>query len=172
MPQTSFPMKAGLAKREPEFLKQWEESGLYAKLRQKAKGKTKYVLHDGPPYANGHIHIGHSLNKILKDMIVRFKSMKGLDAKYVPGWDCHGLPIELAALKQLKKKKEEVPHLEFRKKARAYAQEYIAIQKEEFKRLGIMGEWDHPYLTMNYSYQATIADCFFKLYEKEFIEQR
>ena len=130
LPQTTFPMKADLARREPEMLKKWEEEGLYARLRQKAAGKTKYVLHDGPPYANGHTHIGHALNKILKDMIVKYKTLRGFDAFYIPGWDCHGLPIEHACLKEMGKRKEEVERVTFRKAAREYAQRFVSIQRE------------------------------------------
>ncbi len=172
MPQTSFPMKADLARREPEMLQKWEAGRVYEAIRKKSAGRTKYILHDGPPYANGHIHIGHALNKILKDIIVKYKTMRGLDALYVPGWDCHGLPIERQALKEMGKRKEEVDRIEFRRHARQYAQKFIQIQREEFKRLGIFGEWERPYLTMDYTYQAAIAGSFLRLYEKDFIEQR
>src|SRR3990167_4889704 len=157
---------------EPEALKLWKEEKLYERLRVKAKGKPKFVLHDGPPYANGNIHIGHALNKVLKDIIVKYKTLRGFDAHYVPGWDCHGLPIELQALKEMGKKKEEVAQGEFRKKAREYAKRFVETQREEFKRLGVFGDWDNPYLTMNYEYQAAIAESFLKLYEKGYIEQR
>jgi len=169
LPDTPFAMKAGLAQREPGMLAGWEQEKLYERIRKKSKGQPKYVLHDGPPYANGQIHIGHALNKVLKDMIVKFETMRGFDAKYVPGWDCHGLPIEVQCLKEIGKSKDEVNPAEFRKQARQYAQKYVAIQKEEFKRLGIFGDWDHPYLTMNFSYQAKIAEAFFTLFEKDYI---
>ncbi|MFZ5802976.1 MAG: isoleucine--tRNA ligase [Candidatus Omnitrophota bacterium] len=172
LPATSFPMKANLPQREPEILKQWAAGDLYRALRERSQGRPRYLLHDGPPYANGHIHIGHALNKILKDMIVKYKTMRGFDAPYVPGWDCHGLPIELQALKELGKKKDEVDPLQFRKQARHYAERFIQVQKEEFGRLGVTGDWGAPYLTMDYAYQAKIADCFLELYEKGFIEQR
>ncbi len=172
LPQTPFPMKANLAGREPEMLKAWEAEGVYSAIRRKSAGKPKYVLHDGPPYANGHIHIGHALNKVLKDLIVKYQTMRGHDALYVPGWDCHGLPIEHACLKEMGKRKEEVDRVEFRKEARKYAERFVGIQREEFKRLGIFGEWEAPYLTMNYSYQTAIAASFIKLYEDGFIEQR
>ncbi len=172
LPQTSFPMKGELPKREPEWLALWEKEGLYSKIRKKSAGRKKYILHDGPPYANGPIHIGHALNKILKDIIVKYKTMRGFDTPYVPGWDCHGLPIEYSLLKEMKKRKDEVPQVEFRKKARAYAEKYVGIQREEFKRLGVFGDWGHPYLTMNYGYQATIAESFLTLFEKGYIEQR
>ncbi|MBI3313378.1 MAG: isoleucine--tRNA ligase [Candidatus Omnitrophica bacterium] len=172
LPQTAFPMKADLARREPEMLEGWKKADLYGAIRKRAAGKTKYILHDGPPYANGHIHIGHALNKILKDIIVKYKTIRGFDAHYVPGWDCHGLPIEIQALKEMGKRKEEVERVDFRKHARQYAEKFVALQREEFKRLGVFGDWEKPYLTMNYEYQASIADSFLKLYEKGFIEQR
>ncbi len=172
LPQTSFSMKANLAAREPEMLKSWEAEGVYKAIRAKSKDKPKYVLHDGPPYANGNIHIGHALNKILKDLIVKYRTMRGFDSLYIPGWDCHGLPIEHACLKEMGKRKEEVDRVEFRKVARAYAERFVAHQKEGFKRLGVFGEWDNPYLTMNYEFQTAIAASFLKLYEKGFIEQR
>ena len=172
LPKTSFPMKANLVQREPEMLKSWAQDGVYQKVRAKSEGRPKYLLHDGPPYANGHIHIGHALNKVLKDLIVKFETMRGHDALYVPGWDCHGLPIEHACLKAMGKRKEDVDRLTFRKQARKYAEKFIGIQREEFKRLGIFGEWEKPYLTMNYEYQAAIAASFIKLYEDGYIEQR
>ena len=157
LPNTKFPMKASLAKREPAQLKSWEEARLYEKIRQASKGREPFILHDGPPYANGHIHIGTALNKILKDFIVRSRQMAGFDAVYVPGWDCHGLPVEHNVEKELGDKKLKMGQAEIRRHCRAYAEKYIDIQREEFKRLGVMGEWDNPYLTMNYGYEATIA---------------
>uniref|UniRef100_UPI0026075EF1 class I tRNA ligase family protein n=1 Tax=Sulfurihydrogenibium sp. TaxID=2053621 RepID=UPI0026075EF1 len=157
LPQTDFPMKANLPNKEPEILTFWEKINLYKKLREDREGKEKYILHDGPPYANGHIHIGHALNKILKDILVKYQSMKGKDAPFVPGWDCHGLPIEQQVEKQLKEKKikkEDLSKSEFRKLCREYAKKFVEIQKEEFKRLGIIGNWENPYLTMKPSYQA------------------
>lgn len=156
LPKTDFPMKADLAKNEPEILKKWEEDGLYAKIMDEGKTRKKFILHDGPPYANGNIHIGHALNKILKDIIVKSRFMTGFATDYVPGWDCHGLPIELQVEKNLGAKKHELSKPEIRKNCRAYAEKYVNIQREEFKRLGVFGEWDNPYLTMNYQYQATI----------------
>ena len=161
LPQTKFPMKANLAQREPERLKQWEESGLYAALRQASKERPPFILHDGPPYANGHIHIGTALNKILKDIIVRSRQMMGFDAVYVPGWDCHGLPIEHNVDKELGAQKNDMDLTAVRKRCRRYAEKYIDIQRNEFKRLGVQGEWENPYLTMSYGYEATIAaECF------------
>ncbi len=157
LPSTKFPMKASLVQREPQMLARWDDMGLYTKLRQESEGKPKFILHDGPPYANGHIHIGTALNKILKDIIVRSRQMAGFDAVYVPGWDCHGLPIEHNVDKELGSSKANLSQTEIRKKCRAYAEKFIDIQRDEFKRLGVMGEWDNPYLTMNYQYEAIIA---------------
>ncbi len=157
LPKTGFPMKANLAAKEPNQLKDWETSGLYDRIREASKGRPKFVLHDGPPYANGHIHIGTALNKILKDIIIRSRQMAGFDAPYVPGWDCHGLPIEHNVDKELGSKKKEMTQAQVRRKCRTYAEKFIDIQREEFKRLGVMGEWENPYLTMNYGYEAIIA---------------
>ncbi len=157
LPVTEFPMKANLAQKELDILAQWETSGLYAQLVEAGKGKPKYLLHDGPPYANGHIHIGHALNKILKDIILKSKRMSGFDAPYVPGWDCHGLPIELQVEKNLGSKKHDMTKSAMRKECREYAGKFVEIQKEEFVRLGVLGEWDNPYLTMHYSYEGVTA---------------
>lgn len=157
LPQTDFPMKGNLPQREPELLKKWQEADLYAQLEEQGKGRPTYLLHDGPPYANGHIHIGHALNKTLKDFVLKVKRMEGYNAPYVPGWDCHGLPIELQVEKNLGSKKHQMTKAEMRKECRAYAQKFIDIQREEFKRLGILGEWDQPYLTMNYEYEGLTA---------------
>jgi len=160
LPKTDFPMRAGLAQKEPQILAKWEEIGLYEKLREDAKGREPFVLHDGPPYANGHLHIGHALNKILKDIIVRSQQMMGKNANYVPGWDCHGLPIEWKIEEKYRKKKkdkDQVPVLEFREECRQFAKEWINIQREEFKRLGLVGNWEDPYLTMTNRAEAIIA---------------
>ena len=157
LPKTEFAMKANLARREPEQLKQWEDHRLYETIRSASAGRTPFILHDGPPYANGHIHIGTALNKILKDIIVRSKQMSGFDAVYVPGWDCHGLPIEHNVDKELGEKKKSLTRSQIRKLCRAYAERFIDIQRNEFKRLGVMGDWANPYLTMNYEYEAIIA---------------
>ena len=165
LPTADFPMKAGLPVREPEWLARWEKLGLYRRLREEAKGRETFVLHDGPPYANGNIHIGHALNKILKDVIVRSQQMMGKDAAYVPGWDCHGLPIEWKIEEKYRKKgknKDEVPPLEFRRECREFAQHWVDVQREEFKRLGISGEWDNPYLTMSFDAEAKIVEEFQK----------
>ena len=162
LPKTDFPMKANLAKREPEMLAAWEAKGIYRQIIERAKGRPKYILHDGPPYANGNIHIGTALNKILKDFIVKSKFMTGFDSRYVPGWDCHGLPVEHEVEKGLGSKKAELSIVEIRRRCREYAAKFVGIQKEEFKRLGVFGEWDNPYLTMNFEYQATIVREFGK----------
>jgi isoleucyl-tRNA synthetase len=165
LPQTEFPMRAGLPQREPEILKSWNEIGLYDRLREQARGRTKFVLHDGPPYANGNIHIGHALNKILKDVVTKSQQMLGFDSNYVPGWDCHGLPIEWkieeenyrSKGKQKPDFRDSTAMVAFRKECRAYATKWLNVQREEFKRLGIIGDWDHPYATMDYFAEAQIA---------------
>lgn len=156
LPQTDFPMKANLAQREPETLSFWHEQQIYEKMQQRGR-KCTYILHDGPPYANGHIHMGHALNKVLKDIIVKFKSMKGCYAPYVPGWDCHGLPIELQVDKNLGDKKDSVDIIEKRRLCREYAGKFVDIQREEFRRLGVLGDWEKPYLTMSYEYESAIV---------------
>jgi isoleucyl-tRNA synthetase len=157
LPRTDFAMKANLAKREPKILEKWKRMDLYHKLREAGKDRPRYILHDGPPYANGHIHLGTALNKILKDMIVRSRQFMGYDSVYVPGWDCHGLPIEHQVEKELGDQKLSMSQLELRHHCRAYAEKYIDIQRQEFKRLGVAGDWENPYLTMSYDYEATIA---------------
>ena len=160
LPKTDFPMKAGLPEREPELLKRWEQEGLYRRIRAEARGREKFVLHDGPPYANGHLHIGHALNKILKDVITRSQAMMGKDANYVPGWDCHGLPIEWKVEEDYRARgqnKDDVPINEFREVCRKFAAHWIDVQREEFKRLGVEGDWAHPYTTMSFDAEATIA---------------
>jgi len=166
LPKTSFPMKANLPKLEPQILQKWEEGRIYQKLRGIAKDRPKYILHDGPPYANGHIHIGTALNKILKDLILKSKNMAGFNAEYVPGWDCHGLPIEHQVDKELGSQKSSLTITEKRKLCRDFAAKYLDIQRQEFKRLGVMGEWDNPYQTMSYDYEATIAREFGKFVAK------
>ena len=174
LPKTDFPMRAGLPKREPEWLERWERIGIYDRLREKAarartaaddEGRKPFTLHDGPPYANGHLHIGHALNKILKDMVVRSQQMMGRDARYIPGWDCHGLPIEWKIEEQYRKKgknKDEVDIVDFRQECRKFAEGWIDIQRDEFKRLGITGKWEKPYLTMDYRAERIIAEEFQK----------
>ncbi|MBY5648806.1 isoleucine--tRNA ligase [Rhizobium leguminosarum] len=166
LPETDFPMRAGLPQKEPELVKRWQEMGLYKKLRASAAGREKFVLHDGPPYANGNIHIGHALNKILKDVINRSFQMRGYDANYVPGWDCHGLPIEWKIEEKYREKgknKDEVPVNEFRKECREFAAGWIKVQAEEFKRLGIEGDFDNPYTTMNFRAESRIAGELLKI---------
>ncbi|MCL4676516.1 MAG: class I tRNA ligase family protein, partial [Pararhodobacter sp.] len=157
LPETDFPMRAGLPQREPAWLARWEKIGIYDRLRDKAAaqagGRKPFTLHDGPPYANGHLHIGHALNKVLKDMVVRSQQMMGHDARYVPGWDCHGLPIEWKIEEQYRAKgldKDDVDTVAFRQECRKFAEGWVDIQREEFKRLGVTGTWDDPYLTMDF----------------------
>ena len=157
LPKTDFPMKANLKDLEPRTISRWQEQGTYRLIQERNKGKQSYILHDGPPYANGHIHIGHALNKTLKDIIVKYKSMCGFSSPYVPGWDCHGLPIEHQVLKSLGSKKDTMSQAEIRTLCRDYAKKFIDIQRDEFKRLGVFGDWDDPYLTMNYAYEAAIV---------------
>ncbi len=162
LPKTSFPMKANLVKREPLILDKWEKMNLYRRMLDKNKGGTPFILHDGPPYANGHIHMGTALNKILKDIIIKSKNMEGYYTPYIPGWDCHGLPIEFQVEKEVGKKKEELDVVEFRKKCRDFANKFIDIQRKEFKRLGVLGDWENPYITMDYEYEADIVREFSK----------
>ncbi|CAM8619525.1 isoleucine--tRNA ligase [Sphingobium sp.] len=168
LPVTDFPMKAGLAQKEPAIAAKWEAMGLYDRLREKRAGRERFILHDGPPYANGDIHMGHAMNKVLKDIIVRSQSLLGKDAPYVPGWDCHGLPIEWKIEEEYRKKKlnkDEVPAAEFRAQCRAYADKWVGVQKEQFKRLGVMGDWADPYLTMKFDAEATIVGELLKFAE-------
>src|SRR6516165_2553587 len=165
LPKTDFPMRAGLPQKEPEILAHWQKIGLYQRMRDAAKGRAKFVLHDGPPYANGNIHIGHALNKVLKDVVTRSQQMLGYDSNYVPGWDCHGLPIEWKIEEEnYRSKGKQKPDLSdpaamiaFRRECRAYAERWLNVQRDEFKRLGVTGDWDHPYTTMAYSAEAAIA---------------
>ena len=162
LPKTSFPMKANLVKREPEMLEKWEKENLYKRIREASKGRRRYMLHDGPPYANGNIHMGTAFNKILKDIIIKSKQMADFDVPYVPGWDCHGLPIEHKVDTELGDKKGQLTQTEIRQYCRRYAERYIDIQRNEFKRLGVFGEWERPYLTMNFAYEAVIVREFGK----------
>lgn len=166
LPDTPFPMRGDLPKREPGWVKEWEEQGLYKRLRDARKGRQKFVLHDGPPYANGQIHMGHAVNKILKDMIVKSRQLKGLDAAYIPGWDCHGLPIENAIEKKFGR---NLPRDEMQAKSRAFATEQIDIQRADFKRLGVLGDWDHPYKTMDFSNEADEIRAFKRVIERGFV---
>ena len=160
LPKTDFPMKAGLPQKEPGILARWQAEDIYRQLRDARAGREKFILHDGPPYANGDMHIGHALNHILKDMVVRTQSLLGKDAPYVPGWDCHGLPIEWKVEEQYRKKKldkDQVDPVEFRAECRAYAQGWVDKQREQLKRLGVNADWDNPYLTMDFAAEATIV---------------
>ncbi len=168
LPETSFPMRGDLAKREPAWLQQWQQKKVYQRIRQARKGAKKFILHDGPPYANGDIHIGHAVNKILKDIIIKSKTMSGFDAPYVPGWDCHGLPIELVVEKLHGK---GIPAAKFRELCRAYAAEQVEKQKKDFIRLGVLGDWDHPYLTMDFRTEADIMRALGEIYANGYLYQ-
>ncbi|MBI3016476.1 MAG: isoleucine--tRNA ligase, partial [Deltaproteobacteria bacterium] len=170
LPKTSFPMKANLAQKEPEVLKKWADQKLYEKIIQKNKNCPKFIFHDGPPYANANIHLGTAMNKILKDFVVRFKNMSGFQCEFVPGWDCHGLPIELQATSKLKPEEKKDP-IAVRKLCRAHAEKYMGIQREQFKRLGVLADWDHPYLTMSFDYEATIVRELATLASKGFLQK-
>ncbi|MFA5969524.1 MAG: isoleucine--tRNA ligase [Sphingomonas sp.] len=170
LPKTDFPMKAGLPQKEPAIQARWQDMGIYDRLRDRRRGREKFILHDGPPYANGDMHIGHALNHILKDMVCRTRNLMGYDAPYVPGWDCHGLPIEWKVEEEYRKKKlnkDEVPVEEFRAQCRAYARKWVDTQREQLKRLGIMADWDHPYLTMDFEAEATIVSELMKFAESD-----
>jgi isoleucyl-tRNA synthetase len=169
LPRTQFPMKADLPRREPAQLEAWKKMDLEGKLRAASAGRPRFLLHDGPPYANGPIHLGTALNKILKDVVVRCRSLAGYDAPYVPGWDCHGLPIEQKVDKKLGSKKREMDAVAIRKACREYALGFIDVQREQFRRLGVGGLWEHPYTTMSYRYEAEIARAFGEFYGKELV---
>ena len=165
LPNTDFPMRGDLAKREPAMLKRWQDMDLYQKVRDVSKGRKTFILHDGPPYANGSIHIGHAVNKILKDIIVKSKTVSGFDAPYIPGWDCHGLPIEHKVEQLIGKAGTKVSYKDFRAKCREYAYTQIEEQKKDFIRLGVMGDWKNPYLTMNFATEANIVRALGKIAE-------
>ncbi len=171
LPDTDFRMKANLAESEPQQIEAWNEDNIYEEIRQSRKGEEIFYLHDGPPYANGHTHIGTALNKILKDFVVRSRMMKGYDCPYLPGWDCHGLPIELKVEEKLGDKKEDLTTSQFRRKCREHAEKYIDAQREEFRRLGIFGEWDEPYITMSTNYEATIIEALKNFYTQGHVFQ-
>ena len=162
-------MKAGLPKKEPQVYEHWEKTEVYRKMREKRKGAPRFILHDGPPYANGSIHMGTALNKVLKDIINKYKYMRGYDIPYVPGWDTHGLPIEHQVIKSKKIKREEVTDLEFRRMCRDYALEYLDLQREQFKRLGVLGDWENPYITLDPAYEAVQVGVFGRMAESGFI---
>jgi isoleucyl-tRNA synthetase len=169
LPQTTFPMKANLPQNEPIRLEAWQKSDLYAQIRAARAGSPKYILHDGPPYANGAIHLGHALNKCIKDFVVKTKTMAGFDSPYVPGWDCHGLPIEIKVDEQLGRKKLEMDPVAVRKACRDYAQKYVDLQRSQFERIGVFGRWNDPYLTMSFGYEASIVETFYDFFEKDFV---
>ena len=169
LPRTTFPMKASLQTTEPETIAWWEQMDLYGRIRAARAGRPKFVLHDGPPYANGQIHLGTALNKILKDFVVKSRSMAGFDAPYVPGYDCHGLPIELKVDRELGPKKREMSLADIRRACRAYANRFIGVMTDEFKRLAIQGDWAHPYLTMNFKYQAAIARALGRFVDRDLV---
>ncbi|MDQ1257947.1 MAG: Isoleucine--tRNA ligase, partial [Candidatus Hydrogenedentes bacterium] len=164
LPNTEFPMRGNLTQREPQRLEQWETSNLYGRMRKTWAGRQKYVLHDGPPYANGELHEGHLLNKVLKDFVVKSKQMSGMDAPYVPGWDCHGLPIELKVLNELGDAAKSMSQVEIRQRCRAFAKRFVDLHREGFKRLGVTGDWGNPYLTLKPEYVATIIRSFASIY--------
>ncbi|NQU76105.1 MAG: class I tRNA ligase family protein, partial [Planctomycetes bacterium] len=163
LPKTQFDMRAALLKKEPDRLKGWAEKDIYARLRAERAGGPRYILHDGPPYANGEIHMGHLLNKVLKDFVVRYKTMIGCDSPFVPGWDCHGLPIEAKVMEQLGRSAGEMDRMAIREKCRHYAEQFIEVQKEQFKRLGVWGQFDDPYVTMDPAYEADVLEVFARL---------
>jgi isoleucyl-tRNA synthetase len=169
LPKTSFSMKANLPQTEPKVLERWEKEGLYRRIREARAGRPQYILHDGPPYANGRIHLGTAFNKILKDFVVKSKTMAGFDSPYVPGWDCHGLPIEIKIDNELGPKKAQMSAAQIRRACRKYAEKYIDLQRTDFKRLGVLGQWDDPYLTMSAEYQAVIAGAFVDFLEKGYV---
>ncbi len=169
LPETAFPMKANLPQNEPARLAAWLRDDLYGQIRAARAGAPKYILHDGPPYANGAIHLGHALNKCIKDFVVKTKTMAGFDAPYVPGWDCHGLPIEIKVDEQLGRKKLEMPAVSVRRACREYAQKYVDLQRQQFQRLGVFGRWNDPYLTMSFGYEASILETFYAFFEQGFV---
>ncbi|KUK07775.1 MAG: Isoleucine--tRNA ligase, partial [Caldanaerobacter subterraneus] len=169
LPKTDFPMKANLPVREPEILKKWEEMDIYRRVLEKNKGKEKYILHDGPPYANGDIHIGTAMNKVLKDIVVKYKTMRGYDSPYVPGWDTHGLPIEQQVIKILGVKRHEMNPVEFRKVCKDFAFSQIERQRQQFKRLGVRGDWEKPYLTLDPEYEAKQIEVFGEMAKRGYI---
>ncbi len=169
LPRTDFPMKANLGQLETKLLARWADSGIYEQIRAARKGRPTYILHDGPPYANGNIHLGHAFNKLLKDFIVRIKTMEGYDSPYVPGWDCHGLPIEIKVDSQLGSKKAGMSAADIRAACRKYAEKYVDLQRKDFMRLGVFGRWNDPYLTMSAQYESVIAGAFVDFLDQGYI---
>ena len=169
LPKTSFPMRAGLSKKEPEMLKQWEKDRIYEKVMKRKKGNKVFILHDGPPYANGKIHIGTAYNKVLKDFIVKYRSMMGYYSPYVPGWDTHGLPIETEVIKSYKLKRDALSPIEFRRKCKEFTSKYIKTMTEQFKRLGVWGDWENPYITFKPQYEAKQIEIFGEMAKRGYI---
>ncbi len=169
LPKTSFAMKGNLAQREPQMLQDWQNANIYQKIRDARKEAPRFILHDGPPYANGDIHIGHAVNKILKDIIIKSKTLSGFDVPYIPGWDCHGLPIEHQVEKKIGKAGTKKTHKEFRDACRVYAEKQVDKQRADFKRLGIFADWDQPYRTMDYGFEADIVRAIGKIYSNSHI---
>ncbi|MDR2530159.1 MAG: class I tRNA ligase family protein, partial [Oscillospiraceae bacterium] len=169
LPKTEFPMRAGLPKREPQMLERWSESNLYGKVVENGSGQPRFVLHDGPPFSNGAIHMGHALNKLIKDFVLRYKNMTGFQAPYTPGWDNHGLPVESAIIKQNKLDRKKMSVAEFRAACRDFAQKYVDLQREGFIRLGILADWDHPYLTMDKAFESREVRVFGQMFKRGFI---
>jgi len=169
LPKTGFPMRANLPGNEPKILHRWEEMGIYERIREARRGSPSYVLHDGPPYANGPIHLGTAMNKSLKDFVVKSKTMAGFDAPYVPGWDCHGLPIEIKVDKMLGGKKLHMKPIDVRRECRKYAEKFLDLQRSQFKRIGVLGRWNRPYSTMTPEYESVILEIFFKFFENGFV---
>jgi len=169
LPKTEFPMRASLPMREPGFLADWESENLYEEILKKNEGKPMFVLHDGPPYANGNLHMGHALNKILKDFIVRYKNMAGFNAPFIPGWDTHGLPIERQAIKAFGLDREKVSVVEFRKKCEEFARNHVDTQREQFRRLGVLGNWENPYLTLTHDFEAAQIEIFGEMAKRGYI---
>jgi len=169
LPKTAFSMKANLPQTEPRMVERWEKEKLYARIRASRAGRPTYILHDGPPYANGRIHLGTAFNKILKDFFVKSKTMAGFDSPYVPGWDCHGLPIEIKVDSELGARKAHMPAIEIRRACRKYAEKYIDLQRQDFKRLGVFGQWEDPYLTMSAHYQSVIAGAFVDFLDRGYV---
>ena len=163
LPRTAFPMKASLAQREPELLAYWQEINLYQQLRELGKQRPKFVMHDGPPYANGAIHLGTTMNKVLKDIVTKSKTLSGFDTPYIPGWDCHGLPIEHKVEKKVGKVGVKIEAKPFRQACRKFAASQVDLQREDFKRLGVLADWEHPYLTMDYCYEADVIRALSKI---------
>ena len=166
LPRTSFSMKANLVGREPQLRREWAKKHIYAKIRDARRGGPLYILHDGPPYANGDIHMGHVINKVLKDMVVKYKTMMGFDAPFVPGWDCHGLPIESKVAEELGDRVHQMNKLDIRKVCMKYASKYVKVQSDQFQELGVFGDFDNPYLTNTAQYEAGIMEVFAELVEK------